>query len=128
MGDELELLNEGGVVVTTRRFVAGGTTYQIRQITSVRAKYERPSKAPTGLLIGLALPAVVLSFRVEAGGHICMLFAVALTVFGLLMATRRATGQLFVRTSALEQRALRGSEELVRKVEDALNDAIARHE
>jgi hypothetical protein len=127
---ERSLINEDGVLVTTRRFVTGGTTFQVRTITSVRSKYSRPSKVPTFIFAAVAVPSIAMGFLAEQGGAgmVCFLFGGALLLAALVMNGLRPTGELFVTTSAVEQRALRGSEDQIRRVEEALNDAIGQHE
>ncbi|MBN8609614.1 MAG: hypothetical protein J0L92_03465 [Deltaproteobacteria bacterium] len=122
---EREVLNEGGVLVTTKRFVASGTTYQLRTITSVRRK-PAPSRLPAVFLFAIG---AIGSFGVARDGSAVFvllgLFFVALSV-GSLFTEGKA--ELYVTTSARELRALRGPPKLIAAAEQALNQAMAEAE
>lgn len=115
MGNEIVILSDDNVTVTNSRLVIGGTTYAMRNITSVACvKMEPDTTAAWQCTIwGIVLMCVGIGLVLEI---------IAIYLF----ATAKPRYALAVRTSGGEQHALEGSDpDFIQKVAQAINDAMA---
>jgi hypothetical protein len=125
MNAEEIILQVGPITVTNARFIVGGQTFVIRNITSVEFVYHRPSRAgPIALiLIGIICALLVYS---EPEVQFFMVIGIALATLGLLMLVlSRTTYEISLVTSGGQLKALSSKDkQLVTIVADALNRAI----
>ena len=129
--EEKTLLNEGGVQVTTTRFVANGQTFALRNITAVRA-------TKRGGVIGGALFAFVgivaligplTSARSVTGDNTgVIIFGICLLGIGAYWIWRNVTGRTIEVTIASGQQPAFTTQNaaFAQRVLAALNDAIAQ--
>lgn len=128
--NENVLLTEGGVLVSSTRFVTPTATYATAQISSVRTAAVAASKVGPGCLVASGLfvlfGAFGLMLQDGAAGVCALLLGAAFTMFGArAYAAATPTYYLFVRTTAGEVPALSHREwETIARVSDALNRAI----
>lgn len=125
MNEEV-LFDGNGVQITTSRVVAGGETYALRNITSVRTERGGSWAWPIVLIV-IGLPMVSAAL---GGGEV----TVPLLVLGIAVLAaaawqiRNALGTKIVITSSGSERVAyrTSSGDVARRVIQALNDAIAR--
>ncbi len=124
------LLTEGGVLVSSARFVTPTATYATAQISSVRTASVAASKTGPGCMVAFGVLALLgaLAAMVEDGAAgVCgLIFGGVLSVYGLRQyRAATPTYYLFVRTTAGEVPALSHRDwETIARVSDALNRAI----
>lgn len=116
---EQTFLNEGGITVTNTRFIAGGQTYAMSGITSVKTLKHTPSKkGPIVLIIlgllGLAAPdeAKIIGFLLLAGGIAWLVLNKP--KFSVMLSS--ASGEVEAYTSK--------DEKFISNVVNAINEAI----
>lgn len=133
---ELEYYNQNGVQVTSSRFVAGGRTFPLGQITSVALSHTEPKTGCAGLIaaggilfgvIGIVM--VITSFVGDARLGTALTWLVIGAVCAglgiLLQRNARATFAVTIVTAAGEQRTLSSpSRDVPEAVINALNKAI----
>lgn len=124
--EEQQLLSEHGVQVTTARLVAGGQTYALRNITSVRMT---AGGSMTWAVLWIAFAVLLLAGTVTSGqgqeGGV-----LAFIVFGTLGAGlwwRARTRRIVVHSSGSDQVAYSTRDRAhAERILQALNDAIGR--
>lgn len=140
MAEEQILLNENNVFVSTKRVTLNGKTFQLKTITSVRVKRGSDGKQSALLLLVLcgfcmfsamatqgSQPADPNSQGSALGGMACLASIVGLVVAGVMAASSRQS-ELFFATAANEMPALKGRDDLVLRIEAAINQAMAAAE
>lgn len=120
MADEKVFMHEGGLQVTSARFITPDKTYALSGITSIGRERIDPSTKPALItcLIGL-----VVAFVADGAAKIVGVLVLAL---GVWMFTRlKATHIVVVTSSSSETKAYYSKDEgLVTKAVAALNDAV----
>lgn len=116
MTEEKTFFHQGGVRVTSARFINGGQTYAMSNVTSVKALIEKPQRGG-GILIAL----VALGMSIAA--PIVGIPALGLTLFYLYK--QKPKYHVMLKTSGGEASALSTDhEEYVDDVVEAVNQAI----
>lgn len=115
--DEKPLLNEGGVVVTSVRFIVRAQTYAASGITSVKHLREEPSR-------GVELFFIIVGLVALASGN----WPVGIGIFAITYFAsrgRKPTFSVVLTSSSGEAKALSSDDEkFIGRVVTALNDAI----
>lgn len=114
--DEKTFFEYDDVKVTNARFISGGQTYAMSNVTSVKAFEEKPSRlwGILGLLIGLAIASNNTVVGLLIAGVAALYLYQQKTIYHIMLAT--AGGE----TSALKTH----QREYLSKVVTALNEAI----
>lgn len=116
MTEEKTFFHQGGIRVTSARFINGGQTYAMSNVTSVKALVEKPQRSG-GIMI--ALLALVISSAVPLVG----IPALGLALFYLYR--QKPKYHVMLKTSGGEASALSTDhEEYVDDVVEAVNKAI----
>lgn len=115
--DEKTFFEYEDVKVTNARFISGGQTYAMSNVTSVKSREETPSRVGPALVLLLAI-----------GGFISQNYVVGV-VFGAVgafwMMKQKTAYHVMLSTSSGETSALKTYQlEYVSKVVQALNNAI----
>lgn len=114
--DEKIFFHQGSVKVTSARFINGGQTYAMSNVTSVKTFAQKPSRA-AGIFVVL-VGAMALAASVLVGALI-----VGLAVYFLYQ--QKTMYHIMLSTSAGESSALSTDHrEYVEEIVDALNQAI----
>lgn len=114
--NEQKIFENGDVVVTDKRFIVGGRTYSVANITSVRALERTPNRIIPIIIVVLGLLTIS---RLQGGA----IFLIALGALWLFLAKK--SYHVGVTTAAGEVQALTTrDEQLVTEVVQALNRAI----
>lgn len=131
MGEET-ILQEGGVTVTTARVIIGGTTYSLRNITSVKTTFTPPNTGcAVGLMIigGLITVAGIASFQADIGqglmGLACSGVFIAAGFFWF-KSLKNDYHVVFASSSGEAQALTSKDRAFVDRVVASINDAIAR--
>lgn len=115
--EEKTFFEHEDVKVTNTRFVSGGQTYAMSNVTSVKSREDEPSRVGPGLILLFCI-ALFMSENYVGG----VIFG-AIGLFWLLK--QKTTYHVMLSTSSGETSALKTHQiEYVRKVVQALNDAI----
>ena len=127
------LHSDSSVLVTTARLVLFGTTYPVRNITSVRATISPTDQGPAvSLLIFGALITIAGFVCISSLGSsslwIVLLGIVAVTLAILWMRRGKAAYHIFITTSAGEIQAMKTfNKQYLQTVLSSINTAIARY-
>jgi hypothetical protein len=123
---EQPLLEEGGIFISTSRFVAGSQTYAVSGITSVRAQVEHPSKKGPVITIVVGTFFVLSSFVAAHDAYIGFLIGLPLMALGVWAFRRRVPlYSVVLRSASGEQKATTSTnKELIQRLIGALNQAI----
>jgi hypothetical protein len=115
--DEKTFFEYEDVKVTNARFISGGQTYAMSNVTSVKSREESPSR------VG---PALVLLFCLGAFMAENYFFGIVLGALGLFwLIKQKAVYHVMLSTAGGETSALKTNQpEYLSKVVKALNDAI----
>lgn len=117
--EEKTFLNEGGVNVTSARFIVPSQTFAMSGITSVKAFREDPSRVWPVIFLILG---VLLMFG-GGGAMICGIILASLSVAWL--ASQKAIFHILLATASGEAKALSSPDrQWIDKVVTALNDSI----
>jgi len=115
--EEKTFLNEGGVTVTSARFIVPAQTYAMSGVTSVKAYREDPSRGGPILLVVIGIVAA-LAGAIFWGA----LFVVIGVVWGIL---QKSTHYVVLSSASGEAKALKSENgEFIGRVIGALNDVI----
>lgn len=124
---EQEFFNEDGVVVTNSRFMVGGQTYAMRNITSVKAVKHDPSFGRPLFVGGAGILTAFSGFSNGAptvGAIGLLLFVIALVI----IFRSKPTYAVVLTTSGGEVRAVENPRKaFVMSIVSALNDSIISH-
>ena len=114
--DETTFFSQNDVKVTNARFITGGQTYVMSNVTSVKTFVEQPKRF--GLIVMLGIGLLVATQSLMVGGVIA---AIAV----LVLYSQRATYHVMLSTSSGETSALKTFQrEYLNDVVSALNQAI----
>lgn len=114
--DETTFFSQNDVTVTNARFITGGQTYAMSNVTSVKTFEEQPKRF--GLIVMLGVGLLVATQSLMVGGVIA---AIAVLVLYL----QKATYHVMLSTSSGETSALKTDRrEYLNDVVSALNQAI----
>ena len=125
MSEEV-ILKGAGVMVSNSRVILGGTTYSLRNITSVRTSKSRPSYAGPTVLVLLAAVCLFSAMGGDSTG--ALIFGIVALILGVIWATQlKPIGNLIISSASGEVKALTSKDlTYVQKIARAINDAIAK--
>lgn len=126
MNAETAVLEENGVKVTTARLIAGGQTFALRNITSVRAV---PAGSKVWPIVWLLLAAGALAGGIGGGQGAdgAVLLAIVLGSLGALQWWKNSAQRIVINTSGKDAVAYTTRNKAhAQRVLQALNDAIAQ--
>lgn len=126
--NEHVFFQEGTVLVTNTRFVVGGQTFAMANVTSARVQFRSLAGAATLLLlVGVSTIGLGALMTMRAGGGsmlICSATGFVMIAIGLLLWKFGSSADLFLGTAGGERPALRGKPEFIQRVAAAVSDAI----
>ncbi len=131
---EKTVFDDGSIIVTTARILAGGTTYAVRNITSVRMNTttkEIPRKAGFVSLLswGVGGLMALFGFSVGSQGGVIVFF-IGMLIIGLGYSMRSRKGvettcSVVICASSGESRVLESEDcDHVQRIVDAINEAL----
>ncbi|MCB0261419.1 MAG: hypothetical protein KDH97_14865 [Calditrichaeota bacterium] len=116
---EQTFLNEGGITVTNSRFIAGGQTYAMSGVTSVKATKNIPSKKGPIILIVLGLLGLMMPESAKLFGLLLLGGGIAWLVLN------KPTFSVVLSSASGEAEAYTSKDEnFIANVVNALNEAI----
>lgn len=126
--DEKTLVNEGGVVVSSTRFVVGGKTYPLAGITSVEAFTISAKRVPGIVLVALGVILLVVLFQVVPSWTIAVgCGGILIVIGGAAAAAAKTKYAVRVATAGMQANALVSPDrQRVQRIVDALNQAIVQ--
>lgn len=131
---EQRIYSDNVVAVTTTRVIVGGTTYALRNITSVRMTYTPPKVLGAILLLVFGLLLLFggfVSIHTESPAPIGVYIAGGASVIAgiLLMVTAKASYHVNLSSAAGEVHALTSKDRAyIEKVVVSINDAIVKYQ
>jgi hypothetical protein len=131
-GGEETVYKDGDVTVTTMRVMVGGTTYALRNITSVRMGTKPPNQIGPGLVILVGVCLVVFAFMAEeffVDGLNYFAFGASLIVGGLFWLTELVPNYylVFSSSSGEVQAFTSKNQSQIQKIVAGVNEAIIRY-
>lgn len=126
---ETVFFQEGGVLVTSARVVAGGQTYALAGVTSTRVHVRSHRLLGSVVVLAGLFPlglgvAVFAQTAGEApGGLVCTALGLGIIVLGMLIGLAGSC-DLYIATAGGERAALRGKRAFVERVNHAVTEAI----
>jgi hypothetical protein len=126
MNTETALLDEGGVKVTTARFIANGQTFALRNITSVKMDNAGSLRWPIVWAI-FAVSAFGGSQASSDASNGALVTGIVFASLAVLQWRKNSAKAIILVTSGKEEKAYKTHDkDHARRVLQALNDAIAR--
>lgn len=135
MNDEITVFEDSSATITSRRIVVGGTTYALRNITSVKMGTTEPSGCGSGCLMffgGLGVCGAIydlISKGAWMGMSVFLVFLAAAVGGVMWQRTLKTSYSLILVSSSGETHALSSPDkDYVEKVVAHISDAIVRHQ
>jgi hypothetical protein len=120
--EEKTFLNEGGVTVTSTRFIVSSQTFAMSGIISFKVSEDKPSRATPAVIV--AIGAVVLFFSKDFR-DLLPVALVMIAVGGIWLASQRSLFHVLLTTASGETRVISSKNgKWITKVIAALNDSI----